>query len=304
MNKNAINLISFLVLLVGIICFGFWQTTKQANTKNAQAIVIGSKNFTESKIVMQIYADALSKNHYQVRTKPNISSSVVFQAAKSGQIDLYPEYTGTIAMTYLSKNLVGKNASQIATIARKGIAKNNLVTLNYAPANDAQGLVITNKAANKYHIKTIADLQRKAKYLRFISQGEFDKRQDGLIDLTKVYGPFKFKSHKLYDQSLRYELLDKNQGDVTTASTTEGQLATGKYRVLVDNKRFWPAYNLVPVIRKNIIGRYPEIQKILNQIDQKLTTKELTKLNKKVDVDGQNYQKVAQDWLKHNYERR
>jgi osmoprotectant transport system substrate-binding protein len=91
---------------------------------------------------------------------------------------------------------------------------------------------------------------------------------------------------------------------VTTASTTEGQLATGKYRVLVDNKRFWPAYNLVPVIRKNIIGRYPEIQKILNQIDQKLTTKELTKLNKKVDVDGQNYQKVAQDWLKHNYERR
>lgn len=304
MTKKTINLITFLILILGVIIFGCWQSRGQTNNKNSQAIIIGSKNFTESKIVMQIYADALEKNHYQIKTKPNISSSVVYQAVQTGQVDLYPEYTGTIAVAYLKKNIVNKSAAQIAEIARAGIAGKQLTTLNYAPGNDAQGLVITAKAAKKYKIKTIADLQKKAKYLRFISQGEFDKRDDGLVGLTKVYGLFKFKSHKLYDESLRYQLLDKNQGDVTTASTTEGQLATGKYRVLIDNKHFWPSYNLVPVIKKNILRKYPEIRSILDKVDQKLTTKELTLLNKKVDVDGESYQKVAQEWVKQNYERR
>lgn len=296
-RKQLKNLIVFIILLLGVILFGFWQNINQTTNKNQTAIIIGSKNFTESKIVMQIYADALTKAHYSVKTKPNISSSVVFQAIQTGQVDLYPEYTGTIAVAYLKKKIVNKNADQIAKIAQTGITKKGLVTLNYAPGNDSQGLIITNKMANKYKIRTISDLQKKAKYLRFISQGEFDKREDGLVGLTKIYGPFNFKSHNSYDPSLRYRLLDKNQGDVAVASTTEGQLATGKYRVLVDSKKFWPSYNLVPLLRKDILTKYPKIKPILNYIDQKLTTKELTILNKKVDVDGEDYQKVAHQWV-------
>lgn len=271
------------------------QTTKGAT------ITIGSKNFSESKIVMQIWTDALKKDGYNVKTKPNISSSVVYQAIKSKQIDLYPEYTGTIAMTYLKGKIVGKSADAIANIARKGMKKQGLTTLNYAPGNDAQGIAIRTSVAKKYGIKTISDLQKKANKIRFASQGEFDKREDGIPGLTKVYGKFNFKSHKVYDPSLKYQILAKGEGDITPASTTEGQLATGKYFALTDNKHFWPAYNLVPLVRNQTLKDNPGIKKVLNKIDRKLTTTELQKFNKKVDVDGQSYQSVAKDWVDKNY---
>lgn len=303
MNKKKIWSIVGLIVIALIVVTAVWpkgQKNKQVTSKGT-TITIGSKNFSESKIVMQIWADVLKKDGYKVKTKPNISSSVVYQAIKSGQVDLYPEYTGTIAMTYLKEHIVGKDAKDIATIARKGMQKQNLTTLEYAPGNDAQGIAIRTSVAKKYGIKNISDLQKKANKIRFASQGEFDKREDGIPGLEKVYGKFSFKSHKVYDPSLKYQILAKNEGDITAASTTEGQLATGKYFALTDDKNFWPAYNLVPLVRNSTLKSNPGIKKILNKIDRKLTTAELRKLNKKVDVDGQSYQKVAQSWVNENY---
>lgn len=301
-NKKKWSLVGLIVIFVAIIAFLWPRNTddKQVTSKGT-TITIGSKNFSESKIVMQIWADALKKAGYSVRTKPNISSSVVYQAIKTKQVDLYPEYTGTIAMAYLKSKIVGKSADTIANIARQGMKKQGLTTLSYAPGNDAQGIAIRTSVAKKYGIKTISDLQKKADKIRFASQGEFDKREDGIPGLQKVYGKFNFKSHKVYDPSLKYQILAKGEGDITPASTTEGQLATGKYFALKDNKHFWPAYNLVPLVRSQTLNSNPGIENIFNRIDRKLTTSELRKLNKKVDVDGQSYQSVAQDWVDKNY---
>lgn len=300
-NKKKWSIIGLIVIIVAVVITAWPKGNNSKQTTKGTTITIGSKNFSESKIVMQIWTDALKKDGYNVKTKPNISSSVVYQAIKSKQIDLYPEYTGTIAMTYLKGKIVGKSADAIANIARKGMKKQGLTTLNYAPGNDAQGIAIRTSVAKKYGIKTISDLQKKANKIRFASQGEFDKREDGIPGLTKVYGKFNFKSHKVYDPSLKYQILAKGEGDITPASTTEGQLATGKYFALTDNKHFWPAYNLVPLVRNQTLKDNPDIKKVLNKIDRKLTTTELQKLNKKVDVDGQSYQSVAKDWVDKNY---
>lgn len=300
-NKKKWSIIGLIVIIVAVVITAWPKGNNSKQTTKGTTITIGSKNFSESKIVMQIWTDSLKKDGYNVKTKPNISSSVVYQAIKSKQIDLYPEYTGTIAMTYLKGKIVGKSADAIANIARKGMKKQGLTTLNYAPGNDAQGIAIRTSVAKKYGIKTISDLQKKANKIRFASQGEFDKREDGIPGLTKVYGKFNFKSHKVYDPSLKYQILAKGEGDITPASTTEGQLATGKYFALTDNKHFWPAYNLVPLVRNQTLKDNPGIKKVLNKIDRKLTTTELQKLNKKVDVDGQSYQSVAKDWVDKNY---
>lgn len=300
-NKKKWSIIGLIVIIVAVVIAAWPKDNNSKQTTKGTTITIGSKNFSESKIVMQIWTDALKKDGYSVKTKPNISSSVVYQAIKSKQIDLYPEYTGTIAMTYLKGKIVGKSADAIANIARKGMKKQGLTTLNYAPGNDAQGIAIRTSVAKKYGIKTISDLQKEANKIRFASQGEFDKREDGIPGLTKVYGKFNFKSHKVYDPSLKYQILAKGEGDITPASTTEGQLATGKYFALTDNKHFWPAYNLVPLVRNQTLKDNPGIKKVLNKIDRRLTTTELQKLNKKVDVDGQSYQSVAKDWVDKNY---
>ncbi|ALI52625.1 glycine betaine ABC transporter substrate-binding protein [Lactobacillus helveticus] len=301
-KKKTWSLAILIVIILAIIAVVVWPKGQKNNTVQSKSpITIGSKNFTESKIVMQIYADALKKAGYNVKTKPNISSSVVYQAIKSGQVDLYPEYTGTIAMTYLKKHIVGKTPAQIAAIAKEGVAKENLTTLNYAPGSDAQGIAIKTSVAKKYGIKTISDLQKKANKIRFASQGEFDKREDGIPGLEKAYGKFNFKSEKIYDPSLKYKVLARGDGDITPASTTEGQLATKDFFALKDDKNFWPAYNLMPLVREKTLKDNPGIKKILNKIDAKFTTKELTLLNKKVDVDGESYQAVAKEWLKNNY---
>ena len=300
-NKKKWSLIGLIIIIIAVVV-AVWpkgNNSKQSASKGT-TITLGSKNFSESKVVMQIWADALKKEGYKVKTKPNISSSVVYQAIKSKQIDLYPEYTGTIATEYLKSKIIGKNADAIADIAHKGMAKQKLTTLPYAPGNNSMAIAIKTSVAKKYGIKTISDLQKKAGKIRFASAGEFDKREDGTLGLQKVYGKFSFKSHKVYDPSLRFQILTKGDGDITAGNTTDGQLATGKFFALKDNKHFWPAYNLVPIVRNQILEDNPGIKKVLNEVDRKLTTTELQKLNKKVDVDGQSYQSVAKNWVDKN----
>lgn len=267
-----------------------------------QSIVIGSKNFTESQVVSEIYAIALEKHGYQVTRKQNISNSVVYNALKTGQIDLYPEYTGTIVQAYLRKSTTGKLAKQIAQLAKNGVVKDGLTTLKYAPGNDSQGMAIRTSVAKKYHIYTLSELQKQASKVRLVSQGEFDQRSDALPGMNKLYGKYNFKSVKDYDDSLKYQVVDAGQGDAFPVSTTEGQLTeTNKYTVLKDDKGLWPAYNLVPLIREQTLSQNPKIATILNQVDAKLTTKTLMQLNRQVDVDGQNYRTVANHWYQENF---
>lgn len=304
MHKKRNSILGILlIILITIVTVSHFKINDNSisEKKMSTPIIIGSKNFTESKTVMQIWADALKKEGYSVEVKPNIASSVIYEAICSKQIDLYPEYTGTIAMEYLNAHIIGKNSVQIIQIDQKGMQSKGLDMLNPAPGNDSQGIAIRTSIAKRYDIRTISDLQKKANKVRFVSQGEFDKREDGLPGLEKVYGKFHFKNEKIYDPSLKYKILSKGEGDATPSSTTEGQLATKQFIALKDNKHFWPAYNLVPLVRKETLNKYPRIRQILNTIDKKLTTKELTLLNKKVDIDGESYQNVAQKWVEDNY---
>lgn len=267
---------------------------------SAKPIIVGSKSFSESKTVSEIYALALEHAGYKVVRKPNISNSVVYKVVKTGQIDVYPEYTGTIVEAYLKKNASGKSAPQIAKLAKDGVKKEGLVTFNYAPGDNRQGVGIRTSVAKKYNIKTLSDLQKKANKIRFVSQGEFDKRADALPGMNKKYGKYNFKSQKDYDDSLKYKIMSQGKGDAAPVSTTDGQLATSKFTLLKDNKNLWPPYNLVPLVNKKSAESHPKMEKALNKIDAKLTTKQLTNLNKKVDVDGQNYKTVAKNWYNAN----
>ena len=154
--------------------------------------------------------------------------------------------------------------------------------------------VIRADIAKELGIKTISDLQKHASELNFASQGEFDQRDDALPGLIKTYGPFDWKSSKIYDNSLKYTVLDNKEADVTPAYTSEGQLVnTDKYLLLEDDKHFWPPYNLAPVVRDEVLEANPGIETILNKVSDKLDTATVTKLNAQVDVDDQDYQKVA-----------
>lgn len=291
------NIISTIAMLAVTLLVSGCSSLGGGSTEDT-VIRVGSKDFTENLVVSEIYALALEDAGYEVERIPNIASSVVHTSITNDEIDLYPEYTGTGLLVILEMEMETDPQKVYDTIKAEYAEQFDLTWLDYAEANDSAGLVIKTSVAEKYGIETISDLQKNASELRFASQGEFDLREDGIPGLTKAYGEFNWKSSTVYDNSLKYEVLKNDEADVAPAYTTEGQLTNKEeFTVLVDDKNFWPPYNLAPVIRNEVLEENPEIAEILNNISSTLDTETVTGLNAKVDVDGQEYEAVAKEYF-------
>ena len=260
-------------------------------------IRVGSKDFTENEIVAELYALALEEAGYQVDRVFDIASSVIHTSIVNNEIDVYPEYTGTGLISILQMDPLTDPQEVYDTVKAAYEEQFSLTWLDYAQANDGQGLFISKAASDEYGITTISELQEHAADLRFASQGEFDEREDGLPGLEKVYGPFHWKSSKVYDNGLKYNVVENDEADVSPAYTTEGRLSeTDKFVLLEDDKQVWPPYNLAPVVRDEILEANPDIAEILNRVDATLDTATITALNAKVDVDKEEAEDVAQEY--------
>ncbi|KRM10294.1 glycine betaine ABC transporter substrate-binding protein [Paucilactobacillus suebicus] len=263
-------------------------------------VTVGSKNFTENLIIGRIYEDALKHEGIKVKSKLNLSGTFVAQnALKKGSIDLYPEYTGTGYVDVLKHKSTHDDKKVYKTL-NSGYAKWNLSWLTPSKANDSQALVITKAASEKYHIKNFSQLAKNAKNLRFASTAEFEGRKDGIPGLKKEYGGFNFKSTSTVDNGVRYKALLDGKADVTVGFTTDGQLDNKKLVLLKDNKDFYPNYYVDAVVRNSTLKSNPKVKTVLNKVNAKLTTKELQKLNAKVDVHHQKYQTVGDQYAKEN----
>ncbi|WP_340017552.1 glycine betaine ABC transporter substrate-binding protein [Paenibacillus sp. FSL H3-0457] len=264
---------------------------------NGSTIRIGSKDFTENLIVGELYALALESAGYQVERFPNIAGSIIHSSIVNNDIDMYPEYTGTGLLAVLKMDLMTDPDEVYTTVKEEYKKQFNISWLDYSKANDGAGLVIRTEVSQKLGIKTITDLQKHAGEIRFASQGEVDQRADGIPALEKVYGKFNWKSSKVYDNSLKYEVLRNNEADVAPAYTTEGQLVNkDEFTLLEDDKQVWPPYNLAPVIRDNVLSTDPGIAEVINKVSSVLDTDTVTALNAKVDVDKEEYEDVAKEF--------
>lgn len=266
-----------------------------AGVSAADTIRVGSKDFTENEIVAELYALALEDAGYDVERIFDIAGSVIHTSIVNDEIDLYPEYTGTGLISILQLDPITDPQEVYDTVKEAYEEQFSLTWLDYAQANDGQGLFISKAASDEYGITTITDLQANAQNLRFASQGEFDEREDGLPGLEKIYGPFDWKSSKIYDNGLKYNVVENDEADVAPAYTTEGRLAEAdKFVLLEDDKQAWPPYNLAPVVRDDVLEEAPDIPEILRAINAALDTETITALNAQVDVDKEEYEDVAE----------
>lgn len=268
-----------------------------AATGNKPIIKVGSKDFTESLILGELYALALENAGYKVERKLNLGSAIVHDSLMNGDIDFYPEYTGTGLLSILKAAPKFDAKEVYDEVASQYKERFKLIWLNPSAANDSQGLVITKKAADQYQIRTISDLQKNASAIRFASQGQFDERADGLPALVKAYGAFNFKERRIYDNGIKYDVLHNDKADIAVAYTTEGELSKDEFVVLEDDKHVWPPYNIAPVIRQEVLEKNPEIKDILNKITAKLDNKTVISLNAEVDSKKREYTEVAKEFF-------
>jgi len=282
-------------LSIALIC-SFAACTGADN--KSDVISIGSKDFTESLVVAEIYALALEDAGFTVDRKLNIAGSLVHAAIINKQIDMYPEYTGTGLLAILKHDLV-TDPDEVYNIVKEEYAKEfDIVWLDSTNANDGQGLVISTKVTDELGIRTISDLQAQAHNIRFASQGEFDYREDGLPGMIEVYGQFDWKSSRVYDNGLKYHLLESGEADLAPAYTTEGQLVrTELFTLLEDDKQMWPPYYLTPIIRNDTLTANSGIAEVLNKVSATLDTETVIALNAKIDVDKMEFEEVAKEYF-------
>ncbi len=248
------------------------------------AVRVGSKNFTESIVIAEIYAQALERAHVAVQRRFNLGSTEIAMAAiRRGDIDLYPEYTGTALINVLHLAPIRDSATLYATVARAFAERYQLIWLARSPMNDSQALATTAAIARKRNLTTLSQAARQAPQLRLATIQEFLVRPDGLPGLQKFYGGFHFASVRTYDIALKYKALLDGHADVATAFSTDGAIVRHRLVVLRDDKHFWPAYNVAPVVRAATLIAHPGVRSALDAIAPAITDATIRRMNAEVE---------------------
>ncbi|MCH7845415.1 MAG: ABC transporter substrate-binding protein [Acidobacteria bacterium] len=261
-------------------------------------IKIGSANFSESALVAEIYAQALEAEGYSVDRKLNIGSREIYKPAlESGELDLLPEYIGTM-LTFLGGEASSDSAATHSAL-QAAWEPEGISILDFAPAQDKNGLVVTKATAEELGVSRTSDLANFNGTLVFGGPPECPNREFCLIGLQSLYG-LDFLEFKPLDVGgpITVTALESGEIDVALLFTSSGVILAKEFVLLEDDKGLQPAENLAPAVRTEILDAYGDrFANVLNAVSSVLTTTELIALNKAVEVDGEDPDKVAADWL-------
>ncbi len=290
-NVKVIALATVLLLLPSVVLTG---------CSSSNTITIGSKDFSENIVLGEIFAQLIeAKTDLKIIRKLNMGGTFVnFEAIKNGQIDLYPEYTGTALTAQLKMDVITDADETYRIVSEEFDKQFNIKWLKPLGFNNTYTLAVINEVFEKYRIETFSDLAAISENLVFGAEHEFFDRQDGFDGLVKTYD-MKFKGEpKKMNVSLKYQAMGSGDIDVTDAFATDGQIKQYNLKVLKDDKNFFPPYYAAPIIRKEVLEKYPELEQILNSLEGLIDDETMMEMNYKIDVDNQDIKKVAEDFLR------
>ena len=264
-------------------------------------ITVSSFNFNESTILGEIYAQALEAEGYDVARNLNLGNREVVQPAlQSGEIDLVPEYVGSLAGFLELEATADSQATWGA--AKAALEESGATLLDYSPAQDKNGYVVRADTASQYGLSTVSDLAPVAAELIFGGPPECPEREFCLKGLEELYG-LNFAEFKPLDVAgpLTVAALDSGEIDVALLFTTQGIIAENGWVLLDDDKGLNPAENVVPAVNQEIVDAYgSDFTDLLNRISAALDTATLTALNGRADIGGEDPALIATDWLAAN----
>ena len=276
-----------------------------ATTAHAQddPIVVGGLNYTEHLILTSATFQLLEANGYNVDKRDGLGASVLRQAQENGQVDLYWEYTGNSVILFNDQPQPADAAETYAT-AKRLDAEKGLIWLDPSDTNNTYALAMREADAEERDIHTLSDLaeaMNDGADLTLASNAEFYARDDGLRPLQEAYGfEFPRSNVKRMDSGLTYSALREEEVDVALVFATDGRNGAFDFEVLDDDQQFFPVYQLAPVVREETLDAHPDLEPLLNEISAALNDETLIDLNRRVDVDDQNIERVAKDFLTEN----
>jgi glycine betaine/choline ABC-type transport system substrate-binding protein len=274
-----------------------------ANPENEKvSLTIGSKNFPEQEILGEIYTQALQAAGYKAKSDLSLGSeTVALKTLKAGKVSGYPEYASTALTAFfgLEPEEVPSDATEAWEKANAEFEKEGLEAFEPTPFASANAVGLLKTTAEKYHLKTISDLEGVSEKLSLYGSPECEERIDCLAGLEKYYG-LKFKEFKPVDIELRYPVLEKGQADLSILFTTDPQLASEneKFVILEDDKHVFPAGNVIFVTQKKVAEEAgPDYEKTILNVQHGLTLEVMQELDARVELERETPAAAATAYL-------
>lgn len=289
MKKMLVTGLSLMLVIVAVGC--------SEKSGGSGKITIGSKNFTENILLAHMLADVIEdQTDIKVVRKVNLGgSNVAWKGLETNEIQLYPEYTGTIVANYYQEKT--GTADETYKMAQELLKKDSLRFDSKFGFNNTYTLAVTQETADKYQLKTFSDLAKVADKLVLGCEFEFKDRPDGYPGLQELY-KMKFKEVKGMDHGIMYRSLTDRSVDVIDAYSTDGQIVANKLVILEDDLQFFPPYHGGPLVRQDTLDQFPELEAALKVLDGKIDEAAMQALNAKVDMEGLKAETVSKDYLK------
>jgi osmoprotectant transport system substrate-binding protein len=308
-GRSVAALFATSALVVGLAACGGSSSSSSSSTAASAAsgpgagkpaVTIGDKNFAEENILGSLYAQALQAKGFKVTLKDNVGSSeLIYKALTSGQIDMYPEYTGTLLSAVAGQTKLPKSAAAAYSEAKAFLEPKGYTLLNFTPFYDSDALATLPAYASVHKLASAGDLKALGRKVTLGAAPEFATRFEGLKGLEQEYGVK--PAFKPIAIELSYKALESKQVDVQDVFSTDGQLLGGKFKILTDPKHVFGFQNVAPVVKKSVLAAEgPAFGETIDKVSSLLTIPAIQQMNKAVSIDKQPASSVAAQFLKAN----
>jgi osmoprotectant transport system permease protein len=291
--------IAVLVLLVLLGAYGTWRARARGTASaTAQRVVVASKDFTESILLAEIVAQSLESRGVVVERQYELGGNLPQDALVAGRIDLYPEYTGTAYTAILRHPPITDPRAVYDQVKREYAEKFKVEVSAPLGFENTFAILVRGADARKLRLKTISDAVPHARSWRAGFGQDFMTRADGYPGFSRAYG-LKFADQpREMDLSLTYIALASNKVDLIAGNSTEGRIAALDFVQLEDDRRYFPPYEAVYLVRQDSLNRVPALREVLSKLANAITTDEMRKLNYEVDANKKAPVEVVREWIK------
>ncbi|MBE9209937.1 ABC transporter substrate-binding protein [Nostoc sp. LEGE 06077] len=263
-------------------------------------IVVASKDFTEQDILGELLAQQIEETtKLKVARRPRLGGSFVcHNAILAGKIDAYIEYTGT-AFTGILKQKSLNDPKEVYEKLKQAYAQQfKLEVMPSLGFENTFAMVIRGEDANKYNVQTLSQAAQYTPQWRGGFGYEFLEREDGFPGLAKTYNLHFSKSPQIMDLGLIYRALVQKQVDMVAGNSTDGQIARLGLAVLKDDKQYFPPYEATPIVRQEVLNKYPELRQAIAQLSGKISADEMRQLNYLVEGELRDIKEVVREFRK------
>lgn len=264
-----------------------------------EGLVIGSKNFSEQIILAEIMAQQIERRtDIPVERRVNLGGTIVcHRALLAGQIDLYPEYTGTSFVVILREKAISEPRAVYERVKAEYDERFRVAVGQPFGFENTYALLIRAEVAKRLGARTLSDIVPHSASWQAGVGHEFIERGDGYSGLVETYG-LRFDTPPLaMDLNLVYRAIEEGKVDLIVGNSTDARIVSLDLVQLADDRGYFPPYEAVPLVRKETLARYPEVESALSELAGTITTDEMRRMNYQVDVEHKDAAQVAKEFL-------